>query len=427
VAEATVHAGERRRVLLAFRRPEKLDEIVREPPDPARMDAALDATIERWREWSRGTRHHALQRSALILKALTYAPTGAMVAAPTTSLPETSRGRERRTWDYRYAWIRDSVLATRCLTELGHDREAHAFRRFIERSGAGDLRVFYGVGGERCLPEHELSHLRGYEDARPVRAGNDAGAQLQLDSYGHLLDQSWTWAELGRPPDDDQWRHLLELVDAAAERWREPDHGIWEWRGEPRHFVHSKMMCWVALDRGLKLAETSMRRAPERRWQAARGEIREAILEQGYDAVRGTFVQAFGADDLDAAVLRLPTYGFLPYDDERMLGTVAAIRDALEVDGLLRRYDAHDGMPREGAFLTCSFWLAECLAGQGRAEQARAVYDRALRTANDLGLYPEQVDPRTGAALGNFPLLLTHLSHIHATLALEASSVESSA
>jgi GH15 family glucan-1,4-alpha-glucosidase len=430
VAEATVRTGERMRLLLAFRRPEELDELAYAPPDPERLDAALDATLSGWREWSARTRHPGLEgdgvhRSAMILKALTFAPTGAMIAAPTTSLPEAREGEERRTWDYRYAWIRDAVLATRCLTELGHDEEAQAFWHFVERSGAsaaGDLRVFYGVGGERRLPEQRLEHLHGYQGARPVRAGNAAGPQLQLDSYGHLLEQSWTWTQLGQPPDDDQWRFLHGLVEAAAERWTEPDSGIWEWRGAPRHFVHSKMMCWVALDRGLKLAEKSMRRAPVRRWKAVRDEIHATILRKGFDAERGAFMQTFGQPGLDAAVLRLPSYGFLPYDDERMVQTVAAIRDGLESDGLLRRYDTDDGMPPEGAFLACSFWLVECLSGQGRIEEARAVYDRVLRTATDLGLYPEQVDPATDAPLGNFPLVLTHLSHIHAALALEAAA-----
>jgi GH15 family glucan-1,4-alpha-glucosidase len=431
VAEGTVKAGERLRLLLAFRRPEELDDIPHQAPDPDVLDEALEATVAQWRRWSQRTGHPELvgegvHRSALILKALTYAPTGAMVAAPTTSLPEAAKGKERRTWDYRYAWIRDAVLATRCLTELGHDDEAQAFRRFVDRTGAGaagDVRVLYGPAGARRLPEQRLEHLRGFDRAQPVRVGNGAGPQLQLDSYGHLLEQSWTWAQFGQPPDDDQWRFLCQLVEAAAQRWTEPDSGIWEWRGEPRHFVHSKMMCWVALDRGLLLAEKSMRRAPVRRWKAARDEIREAVLARGFDTKRGTFVQAFGEPYLDAAALRLPSYGLLPYTDERMLGTVAAVRAALETDGgLLRRYDADDGMPPEGAFLACSFWLAECLTGQGQLEAARAVYDRAARTATDLGLFAEQVDPATGALLGNFPLVLTHLSHIHAALGLVAAS-----
>jgi GH15 family glucan-1,4-alpha-glucosidase len=421
VARATVREGERMRVLMAFRRPDEL-ERGHGPAEPERLDAALDETIRSWREWAEGTRRD-VRRSAIVLKALTYAPTGAMVAAATTSLPETLEGDEHRTWDYRYAWIRDAVLATHCLTELGHDKEADAFRRFVERSAAGtaaDLRVFYGIGGERRLTEQEMPHLRGWRGAGPVRVGNAAAGQLQLDAYGHLLQQSWNWLELGHPPDDDYWRFLLELVDAAAERWREPDHGIWEWRGEPRQFVHSKALCWVALDRGLALAERSLRKAPVRRWRVAREEIREAVLTKGYDARRGTFVQAFGEKDLDAAVLRLPAYGFIEWDDERMVSTVDVLREALGENGLLRRYDAEDGMPREGAFTACTFWLAQALAGQGRADEAQAAFDRALETASSLGLFSEEADPSSGAALGNFPQAFTHLSQIEAALSLHA-------
>ena len=428
-AEATVRGGERLRLLLAFRRPEELDAGQVAPPDPDSLDGALDATVERWRQWSArgrcdGAHSHGVRRSAIVLKALTYAPTGAMVAAPTTSLPETLADGEHRTWDYRYAWIRDAILATHCLTELGYDEEANAFRLFIERSAAGsakDLRVCYGVGGERRLTEQELPHLAGYRGAGPVRVGNAAGPQLQLDAFGHLLDQSYTWAQLGHPPDDDYWRFLLELVDAAAERWREPDRGLWEWRGEPRHFVHSKVLCWVAIDRGLALAEGSLRRAPVRRWRAAREEIREAVLSEGFDARRGTFIQAFGEPDLDAALLRIPRYGFLAADDERMIGTVDAIVATLSEDGLLRRYDSDDGMPREGAFLACTFWLASCLAAQGRPEEARAAFDRALAASTDLGLFAEEAIPATDEPLGNFPQALTHLAHIDAALALQTS------
>jgi GH15 family glucan-1,4-alpha-glucosidase len=420
-AELTVREGERARLLLAFRRPEELEEP-REPPDFDRLDAALDETVAVWREWAAGS-PEGTRRSAIVLKALTYAPTGAMVAAATTSLPEAKSGKERRTWDYRYTWIRDAVLATHCLTELGHDEEANAFRRFIERSAAGradDLRVFYGVGGERRLPELELDHLRGWDGAQPVRVGNAASSQLQLDAYGHLVQQSFNWAELGHPPDDDYWRFLLQLIEAAAECWSEPDRGLWEWRGEPRHFVHSKVLCWVALDRGLALASSSLRKAPERRWKAVRDEIREAVLDRGFDAKRGTFVQAFGEAPLDAAVLRLPVYGFLPYDDERMVSTVDVIRAELDDHGLIRRYDADDEMPREGAFIACTFWLAQCLAGQGRADEAQAAFDRALRTASALGLFPEEADGKSGEALGNFPQAFTHLAHVEAALALQA-------
>jgi GH15 family glucan-1,4-alpha-glucosidase len=422
--EAVVHAGQRVRLVLEFRRPETLDDDL-EAPDAAQIDEQLDATIAWWRAWSAGSAYDGpdaggVLRSALVLKALTYAPTGAMVAAATTSLPESPDGQ--RTWDYRYSWIRDAVLAGRSLVELGFDAEADAFRRFIERSAAGHadkLQVFYGVGGERRLPESELGHLGGDDDAGPIRIGNAAAGQLQLDAYGHLLEQSWRWFQRGHAPDDDYWRFLVGLVDAAAARWQEPDRGIWEWRGEPRHFVHSKALCWAALDHGIELARECMRRAPERRWREARDAVRAAIERDGFDAERNTFLQAFGHPALDAALLRLPASGLLDYDDPRMVGTVDAVREELEEDGLLRRYTLDDELPgREGAFLACTFWLAECLGRQGRVRDARDVFDRAVATANDLGLFSEEAEPGDGEMLGNFPQALTHLSHIEAAVAL---------
>jgi GH15 family glucan-1,4-alpha-glucosidase len=424
-ATATVHGGQRVRLALAYRRPAKLADHPAAPTG-AELDAALEGTLERWRAWSARGRGGvpgaaAANRSALVLKALTYAPSGAMVAAATTSLPEGAHGE--RTWDYRYSWIRDAVLATRCLAELGFEADADAFRRFIERSAAGnaaDLRVFYGVGGERRMPEQQLD-LRGYEGGT-VRVGNVAATQLQLDAYGHLLEQSWRAFQRGESPDDDYWRFIVELVDAAVERWREPDAGIWEWRGDGRHFVYSKALCWLACERGLALAERCMRKAPERRWRAARDEIREAVLAEGYDEGRGTFVQAFGLPDLDASVLRLPGFGFVAYDDPRMLSTADVLAGGLEDGGLLRRYDSDDGLPgREGAFLACTFWLVECLALQGRHDDARGWFDRAMGTANDLALFSEEFDPASGRMLGNFPQALTHLSQIEAALALGAS------
>jgi GH15 family glucan-1,4-alpha-glucosidase len=315
-------------------------------------------------------------------------------------------------------------MATRSLARLGYEEEAGAFRRFIERSAAGSadaLRVCFGVGGERRMPEIELGESG---DGGPIRIGNGAGAHLQLDAFGHLLDQSRRWFARGHSPDDDYWRFLVAHADAAAESWREPDRGIWEWRGEPRHFVHSKAQCWAALDHALLLAEQCLRKAPERRWRAARDEIAAAIAAEGYDEARGTFVQAFGDDALDAAVLRLPAIGFLPYDDPRMVTTVEAVRAELAEDGLLRRYRVDDGLPgTEGAFLPCTFWLVECLARQGRLDDARATFERATACANDLGLFPEEIDPPTGRMLGNFPQALTHLSHIEAALALAESAV----
>jgi GH15 family glucan-1,4-alpha-glucosidase len=345
-----------------------------------------------------------------------------MVAAATTSLPEGHHGE--RAWDYRFSWIRDSVLASRSLTDLGYDDEAEAFRRFIERSAAGtadQLQVFYGVGGERRAPEQQIEHLCGWEGAT-VNIGNGAAEQLQLDAFGHLLSQSWNAWTRDRPPDAELWHFIADCVDAAASRWEQPDAGIWEMRGDGRHFVYSKVMCWAACDRGLRLAEACGFDAPADRWAAARDAIAAAVHEHGYEERRGTFVQAFGSAALDAAVLRLPASGFIAYDDPRMVSTVDVIARGLDDGGLLRRYDSDDGLPgREGAFLACTFWLVECLAGQGRTDEAQAWFDRAAGTANDLGLFSEEYDTEGGRMLGNFPQALTHLAHIEAALALAAS------
>ena len=419
-ATVTVRAGERVRLSIVARAPERIDAEPPVAPLPGEIDARLDATVRWWREWAAGhaPAHREALRSALVLKGLTYAPTGAIAAAATTSLPE----GPGRTWDYRFSWIRDSVLAARSLASLGFEAEADAFRRFIERSSAGrarDVQVLFGLGGERRLVEQEIASLEGWRGHGPVRAGNAAHSQLQLDAFGQLVEQSWAAYERGQAPDDDWWRFIVELVDTAVERWREPDCGIWEWRGEPRHFVHSKAHCWAAIDRGLQLAQACLRQAPQRRWQRARREIRKAIESDGYDARRGVFVQAFGARALDAALLRLPAVGFVAYDDERMVRTVDAIAEELGEDGLLYRYRGEDGLAGdEATFVPCTFWLATCLARQGRAEEARAAFDRALAAATPLGLFSEEYDPRSGELLGNFPQALTHLSHIEATLAL---------
>jgi GH15 family glucan-1,4-alpha-glucosidase len=427
-ASASVRPGERVHLTMTYVDPAEIDaDRVPDPADPARIDRRVKETVEWWRRWSsqqqlRGGDAPGAARSAIVLKALSYAPTGAMSAASTTSLPEGRGAKGVRNWDYRFSWIRDSALAVRSLARLGFEREADAFRRFIERSAAGnakDLQIMYGLGGERRLQAVEIEHLEGYNGARPVRVGNDAVAQLQLDSYGQLVEQSWRWYQRGHEPDDDYWRFLLELVEAAIDHWQEPDSGFWEWPGKPRHFVHSKAMCWVAADRGLRLAESCMRKAPERRWKRARDEIREAIESDGYDRKRGVFVQAFGKPDLDAVLLRLPTVDFLDYDDERMVRTTDAIAQDLEFGGLVRRYTSDDGLEgEEGAFVGCSFWLAECLARQSRFEEARDVFDRAISTANGLGLFAEEYDPERREMLGNFPQALSHLSHLEAVLAL---------
>jgi GH15 family glucan-1,4-alpha-glucosidase len=429
VAEVRVAAGQRLRLSLRHVRPEVLDGPGSRPPPPDELDRRLEQTVAWWRGWSAhggrlGHDQPALLRSATVLKALTQATTGAIAAAATTSLPEAPGGP--RNWDYRASWVRDSVFALRSLAELGYTAEAAGFRRFIQRSAAGsaqELQIMYGLGGERRLDELLLVDLEGYGGARPVRIGNAAARQHQHDVYGEVLDLSWHRHREGHSPDPDEWRFLVELVNAAADCWTTPDRGIWELRGQPRHLVHSKVLCWVALDRGLRLADEVGFPAPVARWTATRASIRAAVERHGYDPGRGVFTQAFGRPELDAALLLLPSTGFVAWDDPRMLRTVEAVRRDLEVDGLLLRYRAPDGLEgTEGAFVACTFWLAECLARQGRAAQARAAFARASATANDLGLFAEEFDPATGALLGNFPQALTHLAHIAAAVALEQSS-----
>ncbi len=429
VAHRRIHAGERLRLLIRFVRPHLL-EREQMAVDGGEVDERLQETIAWWRVWRErlsddGPDHGAVVRSALTLKALTYAPTGAIVAAPTTSLPETIGGE--RNWDYRYSWVRDSTLAAHALAELGCEREAGRFRHFIVRSSAGhaeDLQILFGLGGERRIGEEELD-LEGYRGSRPVRVGNGATRQLQLDAFGEILNLAWRWHRRGHSPDDDEWRFFSELVDRAVQRWSEPDRGIWEWRERPRHFVHSKACCWAAVDRGLGLAGECARKAPTRRWEKAREEIREAIETRGYDSERGVFVQCFDEPALDAALLLLPTVGFIAFDDERMVRTTDAVREELDAEGFLYRYREDDDLSgQEGAFLACSFWLAECYARQGRLVQAREVFDRAMGAASPLGLFSEQIDPASGELLGNYPQALTHLSHVAAAFALREMARE---
>jgi GH15 family glucan-1,4-alpha-glucosidase len=430
-ATFSVRAGERIRTSMVYNDPASLD---RDPPQPIpakELDARFDETIKWWQRWSAqahfdGPDSPSVIRSAITLKALTNAPTGAITAAPTTSLPESPGGS--RNWDYRYSWIRDSSFSVRSLADIGFASEADGFRRFIQRAAAGSadtLQIMYGVGGERRLTEVTLDALDGYRGAKPVRVGNAASDQLQLDAYGELVDLTWHWHTRGSSPDDDYWRFVLDLVDTAAERWNERDHGLWESRGEPQHFVHSKVMCWAALDRGIRLAEECLRQAPLRRWKSVRKAIRAAIERDGYDKKRGIFVQAFGSTALDSALLLLPTVDFVAWDDPRMIRTTDAIRANLDDNGMLLRYrvaEAHDGLHgKEGTFLACTFWLVECLARQGRSDDAREVFDRVASTSNDLGLYAEEFDTRNHEMLGNFPQGLTHLSHIAAAVALAQS------
>jgi GH15 family glucan-1,4-alpha-glucosidase len=426
VGRFPVGPGDRVRLTLTYAPPESIDAEPPAEPDSGQLDQLLDETVAWWRKWAESLRlggrdEPAARRSGIMLKALTYAPTGAVVAAPTTSLPEAIGAS--RNWDYRYAWVRDSSFSSRAFAELGCDEEADAFRAFIMRSAAGhagDLQVLYGVGGERRLRGDVVEQLEGYRRSKPVNVGNDASEQIQLDAYGELVNLTWRWHRRGHSPSDDDWRFLVSLIDHAAERCSEPDCGIWEWPGKPDHFVHSKVLCWSALDRGIRLADECMRRAPTRKWKSARDELREAIEARGYDHQRGVYVQAFDRTEMDAALLLLPTVEYVAWDDERMLRTIAAIREELDAgDGLLYRYRRDDGLEgQEGAFLCCSFWLAECLAQAGELGEARTIFDKAVARSNDLGLFSEEIDPRTGELLGNFPQGLTHLSHIDAAVAL---------
>ncbi|MGE5237836.1 MAG: glycoside hydrolase family 15 protein [Chloroflexota bacterium] len=430
----SVGKGERAYLSLSYRRPEILDEGGAEIPSISELSRRLEETIDWWRSWvsqiSFSGPHATLAtRSAIVLKGLSNAPTGAIAAAATTSLPETPAGS--RNWDYRFTWIRDSCFAVRSLAAIGLAKEADGFRRFVERSAAGsaeELQILFGMGGERRLKEQELTALEGYRGARPVRIGNAAEKQTQLDVYGELLDLSWLWYSRGHSPDQDYWEFLTGMVETAAADWNKPDRGIWEMRGEPRHFVHSKVMCWAALNYGILLAQELERAAPIERWKKVREDVRGRIERDGYDKDRGIFVQAFDSHTLDAALLLIPTVGFIDYADERMIRTTDVIRQQLAIDGLLRRYpEGSDGMPgSEGVFLACSFWLVNCLARQGRLDEAQEVFDRALSTGNDLGLFSEEYDVERREMLGNYPQALTHLSLITALVALcEMSSTRS--
>lgn len=422
----TLRAGERVHVSLLHRRPETLDAGPCRPPTPDEVVSRLAETEAWWRTWSgqgdlAGPHRAQCLRSAVVLKGLSHAPTGAIAAAATTSLPEAPGGS--RNWDYRYTWVRDSVFTVRALAELGYVKEADGFRRFVERSAAGhaeEVRVLYAVDGQRRLEERVIPELPGYRGAAPVRVGNAAADQVQLDVYGELLDLAYTWHARGNSPDEDYWVFIVELVEAARARWREPDRGIWEMRGAPRHFVHSKVMCWVALDRGVRLAEELDRACPLVEWRRDRDAIRAAVDEHGYDRDRGVFTQSFASVELDAAVLQLPVFQFVPFDDPRMRRTADVIERDLCQDGLVRRYATDtDGLAgSEGTFVACTFWLAQVLARQGEVERARRIYQRAAATGNELGLFAEEYDPVTGEMLGNFPQGLTHLSQIAAAVAL---------
>ena len=431
----TISHKERKRLSLIWKTPENLDDVSLKAPALDELDQNLQQTIKWWHDWIKrfaykGQWSDYVLQSAIVLKGLTNAPTGAIAAAATTSLPEAPKSS--RNWDYRFSWIRDSSFTIRSLFELGYVKEADGFRRFIERCAAGSadqLQILFGVDGERRLHEFEIDGLEGYNGCSPVRAGNAAESQIQLDMYGELLDLSWQWHLHGRSPDDDYWNFLQSLIEKTTTQWKQPDKGIWEMRGTPRHFVHSKVMCWAAMDRGIKLAKDLKREAPIEMWIKTSNEIRKAVEEKGYDTQKGIFIQAFDNSIVDAALLLLPLTGFVAYDDERMIRTTNAIMEQLSEDGLIRRYplgiDEMEG--KEGVFLACSFWLVECLAGQKRMDEAYMFFEKALSTANDLLLFSEEYDVEKHQMLGNFPQGLTHLSLISAAVALNQYEKEKAA
>lgn len=389
-------------------------------------------TAHHWQHWlARGTFpdhpwRSFLERSALTLKSLTYAPSGAVVAAPTTSLPETPGGQ--RNWDYRYSWIRDSTFALWALYTLGFEWEANDYLSFIADVAERDeqLQIMYGIDGERALTEEVLEHLSGYENARPVRIGNAAYGQKQHDMWGAVLDSVYLHTTSRDHLDERIWPILVRQVEAALEHWREPDRGMWEVRGDPKHFTSSKLMCWVAADRGAKLARLRDDEEHAKAWQQAADEIHADICEHGLDD-RGVFTQHYDTDALDASLLLMPLLNFLPPDDERIRRTVLTIADELTDDGLVLRYrtdQTDDGLgSEEGTFTICSFWLVSALVQIGEVDRGRRLCEKLLSYASPLGLYGEELDPDTGRHLGNFPQAFTHLAQINAIMhVIEAES-----
>ncbi|MEU4067101.1 glycoside hydrolase family 15 protein [Streptomyces wedmorensis] len=423
----TVDAGERVAFVLTWHPSHE--------PRPALVDPyeALEQTLADWREWSarctyEGPHRDAVVRSLITLKALTYAPTGGIMAAPTTSLPEELGGV--RNWDYRSCWLRDSSLTLGALLAAGYVEEAAAWRDWLLRSVAGDpadLQIMYGPAGERRLPETGLPWLRGYADSAPVRTGNAAVDQFQLDVYGEVMDSLHRAREAGIPPERHAWNLQLSLLGFLESTWREPDEGLWEVRGPRRHFTHSKVMAWVAADRAVRTLESDPSLPGDAaRWRAMRDEIHAQVCARAYDPVRNTFTQSYGSRELDAATLLIPRVGFLPPDDPRVVGTVDAVRAELTQDGFVRRYSvdsgAVDGLPgQEGTFLVCSFWLADALRMTGRADEARELFDRLVGLTSDVGLLAEEYDPATGRQLGNFPQAFSHIGLVGTAFALAAA------
>ncbi|MFH9194175.1 glycoside hydrolase family 15 protein [Streptomyces globisporus] len=406
-----------------------------EPPALPEPENSLEATESFWREWVEQCTYHgpyreAVVRSLITLKALTYAPTGGIVAAPTTSLPEEIGGV--RNWDYRYAWLRDAAITLSSLLRTGYREEARAWREWLLRAVAGDpenLQIMYGIAGERELGEAELDWLPGYENSTPVRVGNGAANQLQLDVYGEVTEALHLAHMTGLTRNDYAMGLQLKLIEYLEKHWEEPDEGIWEVRGPRRHFVHSKVMAWVAVDRTIKLVESGDVEGPLERWYELRDDIHRDVCERGYDKERNTFTQSYGSKELDASLLLIPQMGFLPPDDKRVIGTIEAIQRELSTeDGFILRYPTEgedagvDGLEGdEGAFLACSFWMADDLAMIGRVDEARQLFEKLLSLRNDLGLLAEEWDSNLQRQVGNFPQAFSHVPLIDTALRLTAS------
>jgi pentatricopeptide repeat protein len=424
VGNFTLHEGDRMPFVLTwFPSHESL-------PDPVDAEQALADTENYWLDWAdtckhSGDYHDEVHQSLLVLKAMTYAPTGGIVAAPTTSLPERLGGE--RNWDYRFCWLRDATLTLLAMLHAGYKDEAEHWRQWLLRAVAGDpadLQIMYGVGGERRLDERELEWLPGYAGSQPVRVGNAASEQLQLDVYGEVLDALYQTRKAGAPADDHIWSLCKILLRWLETGWRQPDAGIWEVRGPRRHFTHSKVMAWVAFDRGVRAIEEFDRDGPLERWRGLRDEIHAEVIERSWCEEKQAFAQSYDSDELDASVLLMPSVGFLPATDPRFASTVEAIRRELTVEGLVMRYlPRHDGAVDglsgdEGVFLPCSFWLVDALAQMGRFDEARELFERLLDLRNDVGLLSEEYDALTGRQLGNFPQAFTHLALVNSAFVL---------
>ncbi len=427
-ARFTVEKGEDRWLVLRY------DDDDIHPADRYESGRKLDITAAFWARWAAGVRYSGpfrgmVKRSALVLKLLTHAETGAIIAAPTTSLPETSGGM--RNWDYRYVWLRDAAFTLAALDAVGHRREADAFMRFLKKvcrhEGGGHLQIMYGIDGRRDLVERQLDHLAGYLGSRPVRVGNGAVDQLQLDVYGEVLETADIWRR-NFEMTEGTWRVLRGLVDWVSRNWQLPDSSIWEVRGEVRHYVFSKVMSWVAMDRGVRMAEELGLDGDTAEWRIQRDVLHAEILERGWSERHQSFIQAYDDDALDAAALAIPMVRFLPWNHPRVISTVQAVaRELTSADGeLVYRYRHPDGLEgQEGAFSICTFWLAQALTMIGERERAERVFRRMLRHANHVGLYSEEIDPQSGAFLGNFPQAFTHIALINCAAALARTQSKS--